>query len=403
MKHIVIVGGGFAGVYAARGLLHRHDIKLTLVNKKNYFLFMPMLHEVATGGLCGHNLAESFRNILKGEHFEFVEDEVTQVDLKEKKVIGKRWNGSYDYLVMGAGSVTNFFGTKGADEHCFTLKSLDEARRLKSHILRMAEAAFAAKGKEQERLMSVAIVGAGPTGVELAIEMHEFLAQVAKSNASFRIRPNVYLIQRGPTVIPQIPRLIKDAERQLRKYKIHVLTESAVIEVQRDKVIIEGEKEVRAGTIVWTAGVKPALIPTVPNIAEEKRTFVVNEFLQLPDFREVFVIGDSSSYTQAGEKGPVPALAQTASEEGMHVAKNLNRLLDKRDPIAFRFKLNGQFISLGKGYGAGFIGQIKVTGFFAWWLNRTIYLTKILGTGNKLRTAWEWTLNLFTKRDACEH
>lgn len=402
MKHIVIVGGGFAGVFAAQGLLKRADIKVTLISKKNYFLFVPMLHEVATGGLSGHNLAEPYRNLLHSENFDFVKDEVESIDLKKKTVRCKNCVQRYDYLILSTGSMTNFFGTKGAEEHCFTLKSLEDAFRLKNHVIRMAEAAFLEKGAEQERLTSVAIVGAGPTGVELSIEMQEFLEQICRSNAKFKGHPKVHLIQRGPKVIPQIPLLQKEAEKRLHKHKIHVLTDSAVTEVQKGKVVMEGGKAIEAATIIWTAGVKPRLIPTTPDVAGGK-TFVVNEFLQLPEFKEVFVIGDCSSYTQKGEKGPVPALAQTASEEGKHVAMNLNRLLDKKDLVPFKFKLKGQFITLGKGYGAGFIGRIKLRGFIAWWLNRTIYLFKIFGAGNKLKTAWEWTLNLFTKRDACEH
>ena len=401
MKHIVIVGGGFAGVFAARGLLKRSDVKVTLISKKNYFLFFPMLHEVATGGLSGHNLAEPYRNLLHGENFDFVKDEVTDIDFKKKSVRCKNCVHKYDYLVMCTGSMTNFFGTKGAEEHCFTLKSLEDAFRLKNHVIRMVEAAFLAKD-EKEHLTSVAIVGAGPTGVELSIEMQEFLEQMCKSNARFKGHPKVYLIQRGDRVIPQIPLLQKEAEKRLHKHNIHVLTNSAVTEVQRGKVIVEGGKSIDAATIIWTAGVKPRLIQTVPDVAGGK-TFKVNEFLQIPEYKDVFVIGDCSSYTQNGEKSPIPALAQTASEEGKHVSKNLGRLLDKKELIPFKFNLKGQFITLGKGYGAGFIGKIKLRGFFAWWLNRTIYLFKIFGTGNKLKTAWEWTLNLFTKRDACEH
>ena len=404
MNRVVIVGGGFAGVYAAKGLLKRKDVHVTLISKRNYFLFVPMLHEVATGSLCGHNLAESYREILKGKNFEFIEDEVAQVDFKKKNVNCKRGSVRYDFLVMCTGSTTNFFGTIGASEHCFTLKSLSDAVLLKNHVLRCMERAFVEHDKlERERLLSVVIVGAGPTGVELAIEMQEFLEQVCKSNALFHERPKVFLVQRGQKILPQIPRLQDDALRQLRKNNVYVLTDSAVKEVKVARVELETGKSIDARTIVWTAGVKPVLIPTIPEVAGDKKCFVVNEFLQLPAFPDVFIIGDCSQYTQKGEKTPIPALAQVASEQGKHVAKNLGRLLDKDALVPFEFKLKGQFISLGKGYGAGFIGPIKITGFKAWWLNRTIYLFKIIGTGNKLRTAWQWTLNLFTKRDACEH
>lgn len=404
MKHVVIVGGGFAGVYAARGLLKRRDVKVTLISKRNYFLFIPMLHEVATGGLSGYNLAEPYRGILRGKNFSFLQDEVREVDLVKRHVACAHGEVPYDYLVLATGSTTNFFGTKGAEEHCFVLKSLEDAFRLKNQVVRKAEEAFMAKEKDvQEQKLSVVIVGAGPTGVELAIEMQELLEQICKSNASFHGRPSVYLIQRGDRVIPQIPRLQGDAERQLKKHGVHVLTGAGVTEVRKDGVVLQDGRIIAADTVVWSAGVKPSIVKTIPDVAGEKRCLVVDAYLRLLQFPEVFVIGDCATYIPEGEKTPIPMLAQVATEQGKSVGKNLARLLGKRELVPFSFKLKGQFISLGKGYGAGFIGPLKLTGFKAWWLNRTIYLFKILGAGNKLKTAWEWTLNLFTKRDACEH
>lgn len=401
MKRVVIIGGGFAGVYAARRLL-KENVKVTLVSKSNYFLFLPMLHEVASGNLCGHNLAEPFRDILRGNNFEFIQDTAEFADLKSKKVKLSHCEVEYDYLVLSTGSKTNFFSIPGA-QSALTLKNLEDANKIKREIIKNFEASFHEKNKdERRRLCSIAIVGAGPTGVELAVELKEFADQLLESNAKNSEAAQVYLIQRGPHILPQLPKLRDVALNRLKKHRVHVLTDSAVKEVKDGRVLLE-KGEVGVKTIIWSAGVIPNAIPTEPKAANDKGCFVVNEFLQLPAFPEVFVVGDCSLFYPKGEKTPVPALAQVATEQGKLVGKNIARLLNGAPLEPFVFKSRGALISLGKGYGAGIVFGVPVKGFFAWWLNRTIYLFKILGFGNKLKTAWEWTLNLFTKRDACGH
>ncbi|MBI4146244.1 NAD(P)/FAD-dependent oxidoreductase [Candidatus Woesearchaeota archaeon] len=402
MKRIVIIGGGFAGVYCAKKLL-KANAHVTLVNRTNFFLFVPMLHEVATGGLCGHNLAEPIREVLNAPNFTFIKGVAQSVDLERSIVKLDEQELKYDHLVLSTGSTTNFFNILGAEKNCLTLKGLHDAHRIKSQVIECLEKAFKAKtALERDSLSRVVVIGAGPTGVELAIEMQELLDQVVASNKNFKHRAEVVLVQRGEHILPQLPELRKDAERQLRKHGVKVLLNSPVKEVNHGQVVLD-KKAIDAGTIIWTAGVKPNVLPTTPSLANERGCILVNEFLQVPAFPEVFVIGDCATYTQKGSADPLPALAQVATEEGKHVARNIRALLDGRSPEPFLYKSKGTLLSLGKGHGTGIIFGFKVTGFFAWWLNRTIYLTKIIGFGNKLRTAWEWTLNLFTKRDACQH
>ncbi|MBS3147799.1 NAD(P)/FAD-dependent oxidoreductase [Candidatus Woesearchaeota archaeon] len=400
MKKVLIIGGGFAGVYAAKRLL-KENVRVTLVSKTNYFLFIPMLHEVASGNLCGHNLAEPFKDILRGKNFEFVQDTAEFIDLKNKKVKLAHCEKEYDYLVLSTGSKTNFFGIPGA-QNCLALKNLEDAMRIKREIIRNFEASFHEKNKElRKSLCSIAIVGAGPTGVELAIELKEFADQLLNSDAKNVETAQVYLIQRGPHILPSLPELRDVAMKRLRKHHIHILTDSSVKEVQEGKVILD-KGAIEAQTIIWSAGIIANTIQTEPKTANDKGCTVVNEFLQLPAFHEVFVVGDCSLFYPQGSKDPIPALAQVATEQGKQVGKNIARLLSEQELEPFSFKNKGTLISLGKGYGAGIVFGIPVRGFFAWWLNRTIYLFKILGFSNKLKTAWEWTLNLFTRRDACE-
>jgi len=399
MIKVVIVGGGFGGVYAARGILRalkHEDVQVTLLSKTNYFLFVPMLHEVATGSLCGHSLATSFYDIMKSDRFVFTKGVVELVDLKKRVVKTKEESFSYDYLVLGTGSTINFYGIKGA-EHAFTLKSLNDAFRLKNHLISCGELARVKSGKEREQLLTVVVAGAGPTGIELALEAKEFLDQIAGKHES-----RVFLLQRGSDILPQWPKLRPYIEKTLNRHGVQLLLNHPVSEVGKD-FVAAGNELFSAKTIVWTAGVKPSMVKTTPTIINDKGGVVVNEFLQVPSFPEVFVIGDCAFYTPKGKDVPMQMLAQVASEEGKHVAKNVVAKVKGKQLLPFLYELRGVFVSLGKLRGVGIVYGFQISGFFAWWMNRTVYLFKMQGAQSMVKTAYEWTLNLFMKRDTAQH
>lgn len=408
MTHILIIGGGFGGVYAAKQLLHhfKHvkDIAITLISKTNYFLFIPMLHEVATGGLCGHDLTEPFREIISSKNFHFLKDTILSIDLNKKTVKTATTNLAYDYLVLATGSTTNFYNVPGAEQHALTLKSLEDAHTIKRHLIESVEQAFKKPDtEERKKYTSVAIIGAGATGIELSIEIKELMDQLLKNNPNNSDTPTITLIQRGDAILPQFPELRKDVEKALINHHITLLLNSPVSEITDHEVRIASGTTIHANTIIWTAGITPNTIPTTPPVTNKQGYLEVNQFLQLTKYPTVFAIGDCASYIPPGKTLPMPALAQVASEEGKHAAKNIINLITNKSLQPFIYDLRGILLSLGRRKGAAVIKGIKIKGFIAWWLMRTIYLFKILGTVNKLKTAYDWTLNLFAKRDTTEY
>ena len=402
MKTIVIVGAGFGGIYAARRLLkrfpHSSGVTVTLINPSNYFLFVPMLHEVAGGGLCGHNLIEPIHAILRAKNFRFVPDVALRVELRTKRVVTQHESIRYDFLVLATGSRSNFFGVPGAAEHALTLKDLQDALEIKRQVIGTVEHALCLTRRE----VTVALIGAGATGIELACELAEFTAQVAERIAHPEVRTRIVLLHRGGSVLPQFPKFETYVERALRRQGIELLLRAEVARVGQRKIVLNDGTRIAADVIIWTAGVQPNPVVTQPNAADGRGFFAVNEFLQLPLYPEVFAAGDCASFTPAGSDRPMPMLAQIASEEGKHIAKNIARSLLNRPLRPFRYRIQGILLSLGRKKGIGVVKGIPVRGFLAWWLMRTIYLFKIIGTANKLRTAYDWTLNLFMKRDTCQ-
>ena len=386
---IVIIGGGFAGVYAVKNLLQlfkNDDVQITLVNATNYFLFVPMLHEVATGTLTAANIAEPLRDILRGRNFSFLREKALSVDLKKKKVKTETTFLSYDYLVLATGSTANFYNIPGA-EHCLTLKNQADASRLKHHLVQTLEHSFVSKSPA-----TIVVIGAGPTGIELCLEIKEFVKQMLRGNVNKSCCPRIILVHSGDAILPQYPKLQKQAAWQLEKHGIEVLLQTKVTRVERNCVVVN-DGTIEAGTIVWTAGVKPHLIDTTPKVAE--RGYPVNDFLQVKGYSTVFAVGDCAQTS-------LPMLAQVATKQGTIAAINIAQHYYGKKMKPFDMKVRGILLSLGKRKGAGIIFGVQFHGFFAWWLMRTIYLFKIIGFSNKLKTAYDWTLDLFVKRDTTE-
>ena len=401
MKNIIVIGGGFGGVYAAKKLLHyfKHDANITLINKTNYFLFVPMLHEVATGSLASNNVTEPLREILRGANFRFIKGEVQSIDLKQKQLSLNQHTMHYDYLVIATGSHTNFSNVPGAEKYALPLKNLQHALHVKNHIIESIEYAFKTDDEKEKRAYAtVAVVGAGATGIELSIEVKELVDQLLKNNVSSNILSHVILIHSHSEILSQFPKLRQDAMKALKKHGIELILNDRVTKVEKSQLTMKDGRTIDAATIIWTAGTTPNKLPTKPS-----ENFIVNEYLQLPSYPEVFAIGDCASYTQPGKSYPMPALAQVAAEAGKHAAKSIYLMHNKKPLKPFMYNLRGVLLSLGRRKGAGIIKGIKITGFPAWFIMRTIYLFKIIGTINKLKTAYEWTLNLFAKRDTSQH
>ncbi len=410
MKRIVIIGGGFGGIFTAKHLLRKikndTTIEVYLLNKTNYFLFSPMLHEVATGGLNRQHIVQPIREILNQHNFHFVRCLVTSINTNEKTVNTDCGAFTYDILVIATGSEVNYYNVQNAAAYTIPLKTLQDSVAIRDRVIDALELAAASKSsKDKQKYLTFVVVGGGPTGVELAGELSEFLQQSLQENYSHLEAKDihVYLIQRGDTILPFLRKKSREkAVATLTKKRVTVLTNSPVTKVSKESIEINTHKMISAYTLLWTPGVKPIVIPLIPNRRTKEGFLPVDTFLHVKGLTDVYALGDAALFMNEGEITPVPALAQTAVAQAPILARNIIHSLRNEPEELFFFKKQGLLVSIGQKFAVGEIGQFSIQGFFAWWLWRTIYLTKLVGWSNKLKVAWDWTLNLFFPRDTTQ-
>jgi NADH dehydrogenase len=406
-KHVVIIGGGFAGIYAARALARaaKDTLRITIINRTNHFLFTPMLHEVATGSLGHHQVVESIREIIYGTNIHFIEGSVDSVALASKNVHVGNVIVPYDYLVFAQGSTSHFFHTKGAQEHAFVLKDLSDAISLRNKIIEMFERASLEQNPTvRKQLLSFIIVGGGATGVETAVEIAEFAQRtLAKYYASGcrDTKPTVTLIQSSEELLPAFHASTRArALKVLRKKGIAVRFSTRVKEVTGTYVLIDKEEEIPAGVVVWTAGVKANTIPTseaqLP--VHESGRIHANQNLLVENCTDVFALGDVA-YIQIADGRITPMLAQVAIAQAKVLARNILRAIAGKPLKPFQYSSKGELISLGRWEAAGIIFGIPVYGKLAWFIWRTVYLFKFISGPKRLRIAFDWTLQIFYPRD----
>jgi NADH dehydrogenase len=403
---ILIIGNGFGGVYVLKNLhkiLHDNkNIELSMVGEKNYFLFTPLLHEVATGGINGTNIIEPIRKILGCYLKNFYLGKAEQINLKDKTVAVNGTLVSYDYLVITPGSETNFFNTPGADKYAFTLKSIDDAIKIKNHcITQMERASHVEDTEERKKMLKFVIVGGGPTGVELVAEMEELVRETFSHYYRKEVVKDVsiVLVQRGPELVPQFgTKIRKKSLLVLQNKGINVLLNTAVKEVGVSYVVVNDNTKIETETVIWVGGIKPANL----NFAEEVTKspdgrLVVNEYLQLNNYKEIFAIGDVTLFKD--KDSALPALAQVAEKESRTVAKNIKSLMNEKVMETFSYHSSGNLMSLGQWMAVGEIAGFSFSGHLAWWFWRTVYLSKLISFRKKIRVAVDWTMNIFSPRD----
>lgn len=412
---IVIAGGGFGGLYTLKHLsrffrkeIKQGKIRLILINERNYFLFTPLLHEVATGGLSRENVVEPLRSFLQNKLSDFYLDQVKEVKIQEKKVVLEKYTVDYDFLVLASGSETNFYQIPGASEYCFTLKNLADAVKLKNHLIHTWEKATKIKDLHQfQDLLNFVVVGGGATGVELVCEIADlFQKTLAKFYPALKEKCRIILIERGDELLKQFsPKLRKVAFEVLRKRNIEVKLNIGVVAVDKHFVKLDNGETIHSRTIIWTAGVKPREIKFDLEVKKAKNgRLLVDQYLRLVNHQDIFALGDVCCLDEDGKH--LPFLAQVAVKEAKLVAENIFRTIKKQPLKKLKYRHAGDLISLGRWYAIGELnfGKLKLAlkGKFAWWLWRTVYLSKMLSFRKKLKTAIDWTFDLFLPRDISE-
>jgi NADH dehydrogenase len=432
--HIVILGAGFGGSYVARNLLSlvkKDQADVTIVNETNYFLFTPLLHEVATGALAPRSVAEPLREIFAGTKVKVCQGSVSSIDQKRRVVtILGGVNGDdihhrvkheipYDFLVIATGAKTNYYNIPGADIHTYSLKTLADAAAIRSRVIdSFEEAVLCNDPVTRARLLSFIVVGGGPTGVELAGELKELVDGMVKRyyhDASCLLdeagscapdEPVISLVHAGPELLQQFdPSLRARAAGHLKKMGIQLYLGSSVISVSPRGIELSNNTSVAASTVIWAAGVAPAL----PSFEGDQPALVggrlaVDTHFRLQGDERVFAVGDVAGYADnlhsTSEKPmTLPMLAQVAVREATIVAKNIQRAMQGKELKAFTYRSKGAMVSIGQWFAIGEIYAMDIAGRLTWWLWRTVYLFKFLSWKKRLRIVIDWTLDMFYPRD----
>lgn len=399
--HVVVVGAGFGGLTAARALA-RFGAHVTLVDQRNYHLFQPLLYQVATAGLQPGDIAYPLRGILhRDPRIEVRVDEVTAADFAER-VVGLRGGGRlpYDHLVLAAGAVADDFGVPGVVEHGFQLKSLDDAVGLRSHLLRCFEEASADPARIDDGWLTAAIVGGGPTGVEMAGALAELVDKVlAKDFPRLDLRrARVVLLEMTDSVLPTYqPASRRHALDTLRSKGVEVLLGRVVKEVTAAGVRLDGGEDIPTRTLLWAAGVRATPLAQALRLQTQKAGRVsVAPDLSVPDVANVWAIGDIAAATD--EDGELlPQLAPVAVQAGRHVAEQIMRRAHARPTRRFHYLDKGTMATIGRRAAVAELPfGLRLRGTLAWLAWLALHLVTLMGFRNRLSVLLNWAWNYLT-------
>ena len=401
---VVIVGGGFAGVAAARRLRNA-DVDVLLIDRRNHQIFQPLLYQVAAAVLAPGDVAAPLRQLASIQPNATVElAQVTAINRRARTVAALLANGewievAFDYLILAAGATPSYFGHAGFAAHAPALKTLSDAETIRTKILRAYELAEVTEDPaERRRLMTFVLVGGGATGVELAATLAQ-MARITLRRDFRHIHPeqtDVVLLEGGPRILPTFDeRLAAAAQRKLNHLGVTVRTGAIADAIDEDGVVVGGER-LRTATVLWTAGV--AATPLSASVgAETDRAgrAIVGPCLETAPGSGVFVVGDAASVAQGGK--PVPGVAQAALQQGAYAARViLARIAGAPAPPPFRYRDKGAMAVVGKGFAVLEAPGFKLSGWAAWFVWAFIHIAFLPRLQNRLRVSVQWLWSYFT-------
>ena len=407
---IVILGGGFAGVEAARYLdrtaARQRDIEVTLVSKDNFSLFTPMLHEVAAGDLDPGDICNPLRKLLR--RVNVVNGAVTAIDLAARRVTisygvrGLTRELPFDHLLLALGSETNSVGIPGVAEHSLGIKTLGDAVMIRAGVINSLESASVEPDPDRrKRMLTFVVVGGGFAGVETVGAINDLARDILPHYGQIDPREvRVVLIHGGGVILPELgDALGRYAQEKLTNRQVEIKLNTRVISYAGGAVHCSGGEAVPAAIVVWAAGVSPNPNLTKLPVELQKGRVIVDSTLEVPRFPGIWAVGDCAAIIDPTSKQPYPPTAQHALREGRRAAKNICARLKGETTIPFLYKAPGQLAAIGRRTGVARIFGFKFSGVVGWVLWRTVYLMKLPRLEKKLRVGLQWALDVVFRRD----
>ena len=407
---IVILGGGFGGLAVAQELERLLDgkanVEITLVNRDNFFLFTPMLHEVAASDLDIATIVNPLRKMVRRTSI-FV-GSVEHIDVENRSVTVSHASGlhshelRYDHLVIALGAITNFYAIPGLAERAITMKSLGDAMQLRDQLIQcLEEADFECNAVVRAPLLTFVVAGGGFAGVETVAAANDFLREAVRFYPNLSGRDiRVVVVHPGPYLLPELGETLgRYSQERLGERGVEILLNTRVSGIDGDTVILSSGQRIDARTVVWTAGTSAnPLLESLP-CAKERGRIRVTEHLQVPEWPSVWAVGDCALIPDSATGAYYPPTAQHALREGKQAAHNIVATMRGLPKSPFTFSTIGLLAAIGRRTGVANVFGVNFSGFVAWWLWRTIYLAKLPRLEKKVRAALDWTLDIVFSKD----
>ncbi len=409
---VLILGGGFGGLYAALQFEKRRDprLEVTVVNRENFFLFTPMLHEIAASDLDLTNIVNPVRKMLR--HVNFFCGDVDKIDIQGKRVTVSHGfdrhshDLEYDHLVLALGAVTNFFNLPGVAERALTMKSLGDAIQLRNRLIaHLEEADTECAQTARPALLTFVVAGGGFAGVETIASINDFLRDALPFYPNLKEEMlRIVVVHPGEFILPELgEKLGRYADKKLRERGVEIYAKAKVAAVRPNEIELSTGERISSSTLIWTAGVSPNPILDLVACGKERGRIKVNANLEVEGVLGLWALGDCALVPDSATGGFCPPTAQHASREGKVLAQNILADVYGRPKRPFSFKTLGLLAAIGRRTGVARILGVNFSGFLAWFLWRGIYWSKLPRMEKKVRVAIDWALDVFFSKDFVQY
>ena len=397
--HVVIVGGGFGGLYAARAL-HHVDVQVTLLDRRNHHIFQPLLYQVASAALSPGDIASPIRWILRRQkNVAVLMADVRGVDPARRVVILADGEIAYDFLILATGATHAYFGHDEWQVMAPGLKTLEDALEIRRRVLLAYERAERESDPaKRAALLTFVVIGGGPTGVELA----GALAEISRQSLARDFRhfdpgsANIVLIEAGPSILTTFPEMLREAaHKDLKRLGVEVRTGKPVTGVANGRVDM-GSESIEAATVLWAAGVAASPVGVTLGVPTDRAgRVIVQPDLTIPGHPDLFVIGDLASFTGPHGK-PLPGVAQVAIQMGRHAAANIGRALDRQPYRPFVYRDLGNMATIGRASAIADFGWLRLKGWIGWLAWLFVHIMNLIGFRNRIIVLIQWAWAYFT-------